>query len=926
MFSRRLPRLGLLIVFGLLVGLTATLHPSQSASAATRFNDLSPSDQAKSFASYKALRNCFAVGAYKNSIGTLVPPVFIKAWTMSANNAVDFDWFHGWSNVTVIPGTPAGVATNNTSDVGVVLDTSGDQDGIMNCGDEEGRAWLPGVAQRWGYDGPELLCALDFGRDVNQSNCSQIVSGATNDFHAPGGILAPATVPGNLDSLWTGALGASGTGIANIGAGEYQLYLQSFKAACRAITPGSGDYTIYELNEATNTLEPVKYGVGDRDRGTGYSVRVHHGLSMTCQQLADALDSEDDDRAVIAYKEWLKNNDGTQDNTETDDQQCDENGTCPPIENSCAVPGIGWMVCPVLTAGAGMADQFYGLIEGFLETEASLVNTDPNLMVNGVKVGTGTYTAWGMMRSVANVAFVIVVLIIIFSQVASVGVSNYGVKKLLPRILVAALLVNVSFFICQIAVDLSNILGVSLKETLEGIAGQIRSGGGAAIVGDQSTNLAGITATILVGGGLLWANIGAVVVAIVGALIALLTIFVILIARKVLIVLLIVIAPLAFVAYLLPNTEPLFQRWRKALTALLLLYPIIGLLYGGAVLASAILLQVAGDDMLLKLAAYVALVVPLIAAIPILRGSLSAFGSIGSAIQNAGQKFGNASKAKTQKTYDNSRLGQFKKYRTAEWDKRRAKIQSGAAFAGGKKNPLNWLSAANRGLNRAPGARRFGDQLSAKGDYIVDQEDAELMKESTAKVTNMKNAAGVGLSTSEMLDLLEGNDVGNINAKQLSDHDLRALTQQVGQRGDAPELNRLIDTSSHPRMQKSPIVRKTLSDSLRSAPSRSKMPWVGNTTLSNIENGSESSATAMTRAAMEGKVTAETLASGDDKSVRSMVDAVRSMPAGAARSQAVTQLQQAYNDFSAPGFDPTLKAKVASGGVHDTEIQKIVNL
>ena len=72
-----------------------------------------------------------------------------------------------------------------------------------------------------------------------------------------------------------------------------------------------------------------------------------------------------------------------------------------------------------------------------------------------------------------NAVFAVIFLWVIFSQISNVGVSNYGIKKILPRLIIGALLVNLSFYLCQIAVDLSNILGFSLKEALEGAASKV---------------------------------------------------------------------------------------------------------------------------------------------------------------------------------------------------------------------------------------------------------------------------------------------------------------------------------------------------------------------------------------------------------------------------------------------------------------------
>lgn len=67
-------------------------------------------------------------------------------------------------------------------------------------------------------------------------------------------------------------------------------------------------------------------------------------------------------------------------------------------------------------------------------------------------------------------------------------------------------------------------------------------------------------------------------------------IIIILLLRKAIIVLLVVASPIAFVMYLLPNTEKYFQKWLSMFWKLLLVFPVVGLLFGGGQLASAIIL------------------------------------------------------------------------------------------------------------------------------------------------------------------------------------------------------------------------------------------------------------------------------------------------------------------------------------------------
>jgi hypothetical protein len=261
--------------------------------------------------------------------------------------------------------------------------------------------------------------------------------------------------------------------------------------------------------------------------------------------------------------------------------------------STCNIEGVGWILCPMMTFMGGIVDGAYSFVSSLLVVQPLLTtgNTQP------------VYITWGVMRNIANVAFVIAFLFIIFSQLTGMGVSNYGVKKLLPRIVVAAILVNVSFWICAIAVDLSNIIGASVITLFEAadanianaLSTQIGEVGSVFNGGNTWTNLVGtVIGGGIVVGALYYVGLSALIPALLAAVVAIVTVFLVLTLRQALIILLIVVSPLAFVAYLLPNTEDLFTRWRKLLMTLLLMYPIIAGLFGASALASSIIMN--GSD------------------------------------------------------------------------------------------------------------------------------------------------------------------------------------------------------------------------------------------------------------------------------------------------------------------------------------------
>lgn len=254
-----------------------------------------------------------------------------------------------------------------------------------------------------------------------------------------------------------------------------------------------------------------------------------------------------------------------------------------------------------------------------------------------------TYNAWQVMRNLANIAFIVAFLMIIYSQLTGLGISNYGIKKLLPKLFITALLVNLSFYICAVAVDASNIVGSSLHSLL---VAQVATTGG-----DVGSNLgtwdkitawllAGGVSTLAVGGAAIavgaYGFMGALALLIplaVIALVAALTVVAVLVARQAFIIILVVISPLAFVAFLLPNTENWFSKWRKTLFTLLLMYPLIALLFGGTQLAASIIRNSA-DDALVYVLSLVVLVIPLFSLPLLLKFSGGVLGRVAGVVNN----------------------------------------------------------------------------------------------------------------------------------------------------------------------------------------------------------------------------------------------------------------------------------------------------
>ena len=455
--------------------------------------------------------------------------------------------------------------------------------------------------------------------------------------------------------------------------------------------------------------------------------------------------SKEDILRVFTGKEGAKEEgakeEGAKEEGATSEKQSDQ-------EEECEVAtGIGWLVCPSINFLSTINDFAYKFISStFLETDKDIVQSDD------------LKAAWSGFRDVANVAFVIAFLIIVYSQITQAGLSNYGIKRMLPRLFIAALLVNVSFIFCQLAVDLSNMLGYSLAGFFNGFA----VGSGDDNVSEIQT--AGTILTWVAIAGVVLAAAAGIALAFLGpalmsSLLALLMIVLILVARKALIVILIAISPVAFVAYLLPNTEQWFKKWQKTFLSLLMLFPTVAVVFGGSRLAAKIIANAAGkEDWLLQITALAVASIPFFIVPSLLQKSMEAAGTLGGKLtglsQAANQRAGKAVKEK-------SALGRYKQAWDLNRKQKQARIFAGD-YQGGKRNFL--ANAASRGFRKFnqgkhgpfKGTRQTAGQQAAEQVKKLNIDKVEAAK-AQIEQANLDSAA--------LARLASGESVGGINGK-----------------------------------------------------------------------------------------------------------------------------------------------------------------
>ena len=314
------------------------------------------------------------------------------------------------------------------------------------------------------------------------------------------------------------------------------------------------------------------------------------------------------------------------------------------IVSTCENSGaMGWILCPI---ARGLADSAYTFYENNIAMELEIDSGELSTE-NG---GSGVYQAWRMAVGIANTILVILFIVVIFSQLTGYGIDNYGIKRILPKLIMMAILINLSYFICQLAVDVSNIVGAGIKGLLDLPIQETVTGAGAKstpfitaltgileVVGiSLAVTTVAVKATEVVKGG--WASVGgaliAILVVLLLCLVAVVFFFVLLIIRKIAVLALVILSPLAFACYALPNTKKLFTKWFDGFKRLLLVYPICGFVIGLSLLLCKVI-NSTGSSMIQNITCIIILTYPYFFIPKFISKALDSITSIGSLVSGA---------------------------------------------------------------------------------------------------------------------------------------------------------------------------------------------------------------------------------------------------------------------------------------------------
>lgn len=548
----------------------------------------------------------------------------------------------------------------------------------------------------------------------------------------------------------------------------------------------------------------------------------------------------------------------------------DVSGECAEPKSSCAIDYVGWIICPVVNAAASMADKAYEFLsKSFLTVPASYLSEQG-----------GLFKAWQIFQNIANVILVILFMFIVFSQLTSYGMDNYGVKKILPKLIIVAILMNLSFIISSIAVDISNIMGYATNDVLRGVADNIEP----AVVGDNYYNpgstgsgaagnwgflaagaLAG-TIGVAASGGITLALV-ALIPVLLTALIAIVVIFFILVGRQVAIILLIAISPIAFAMYILPNTTQFFTMWRKMFTSLLLVFPIIGLVYGASYLAARVMSTAYANDQNLNVMGEIItagiMIIPLITVPSILKKSLNGIANISGKVNAGLGKFSSGVDSKVSGSKFNRNL-------------EGASARRAAGIGAGTYKGLNPISrgrsAINRGLNKSSAFNRatggYGQLRASAGASLASAQDAEELKAADAWINEFRDSSGNALSHDDKFELATNGFVMKEGKRiEASSVQRRAAMGQLAGSLTGKQAMQLANATSDGRMVGDATLRKAAASTV--AQSSSKVGFVGGKSIADMEAGKYNESEAITNWATN-SMNEDNLAGMDAEAIRAL--------------------------------------------------------
>ncbi len=244
-------------------------------------------------------------------------------------------------------------------------------------------------------------------------------------------------------------------------------------------------------------------------------------------------------------------------------------------EDTCESHGVmAWLMCPVIELLDGTFNWLDTQIQALLEINQDAY-TSPKLR-----------EAWGAMRNIAYIILVPMMLVMVIGTALGIELfSAYTVKKAMPRMVAAVIFMTLSWQICTFIIGFFNVVGA-------GALGLMTAPFGAALQGDVTLSrlfevsyggsvgqFAGIGAFLLLINNI--SGLMGIIMSYLGlAVLVMIITFLVLTLRQMFVLALLVVSPLAILAWIFPGNDKLWKSWWGLFSKLLMMFPLIMVLIG----------------------------------------------------------------------------------------------------------------------------------------------------------------------------------------------------------------------------------------------------------------------------------------------------------------------------------------------------------
>lgn len=480
----------------------------------------------------------------------------------------------------------------------------------------------------------------------------------------------------------------------------------------------NNDIPISDIDKNSDTYKKaVAFNFGNKPVGCpGFSGNPKNNANYDCPNGGAVIDGKYDKNGSVGK--------------EQDPDQTDQSSAC-----EAGAGAFGWILCKVVDVAEGIYSWFVGLVNSILFFESD--KFDNNQLEQ----------SWRIFANLASGLILLFALLMIVSQIFSFEVLDaYTVKKVLPRIVIGAIAIQLSWFIFTTIIQISNALGNGVYWLiLAPFSGDI---GGAQnyveltnILGSGVSNdtfLSDTIQTVVLVGGLAVGVWSIVSLTALGIIISIFIAIITIILREILIILLLVLSPIAIAFWIFPGTKKWWDSWWSSFSKLLLMYPMIMGLFAAGAISAYIIVQSGGSYS--KLLATIAYFAPMFLIGATFKFAGSAMRGLSNITTSYGKKYGDMA----------------------------AKGTQGAARNATGRLARNHNSAFTRGLNYASHGAIVPGRLGAGGRARAAADAKKSISERDQNMNTLVEAQLAGKSHGEreaaLSELANGNNNGMAEA------------------------------------------------------------------------------------------------------------------------------------------------------------------